>query len=310
MPCKLAAELRNYFQTRDVHISRAEIARWNNRIVPRLPAAWPRLRMEPLCGTLCMSSRKSHSADDICLVLHYSGYGYHASGAPYWLADALERKPSAFASCRVIAFFHELYATGWPWQRACWWSSRQRAVAIRIARYSDELVTNRAQSARWLEQQTGRDDGRVTHLPICSNVGEPEELAPWEVRAPKAVLFGGAKFKESFLKRHAKCRQLKSANTSVSYALIDIGTPAALITVHSSEPRLPSSKQAGFPRRLFLSSYLILGLRLSTTFQIISPNRAFLPLWQPMGRCRLCCVTSREKQMDSMLGSIALVYPL
>jgi hypothetical protein len=103
------------------------------------------------------------------------------------------------ASVRVVTFFHELYATGKPWQRAFWTSGRQRAAAIRVARASDALATNREQSARWLERQAGLPTGSVPHLPICSNVGEPTELVPWDERPRRAVTFGGARFKTSFL---------------------------------------------------------------------------------------------------------------
>src|SRR5689334_1830579 len=33
------------------------------------------------------------AVDRVSLLLHYSGYGYHAGGAPAWLAEALETKP-------------------------------------------------------------------------------------------------------------------------------------------------------------------------------------------------------------------------
>jgi hypothetical protein len=165
--------------------------------------------------------------DEIALVIHYSGYGYDPDGAPAWLANALERRPSQFAPVRIVTFFHELYATGRPWQRAFWTSRRQRAVAIRIAQCSDEMISNREQSARWLEQQTGRPNGSIYHLPVCSNVGEPEELLSWECRSPRAVLFGGRKFKESFLKRNsvATIKACKRLNVS---SLVDVGTPAII----------------------------------------------------------------------------------
>lgn len=136
---------------------------------------------------------------DCALLVHYVGYGYHPLGAPVWLADALEQRPAWFSTCRIVSMFHELYATGWPWQRAFWNSSRQQAVAIRIARASDALMTNRAASARWLERVAGRPAGGVPSPPVPSNVGEPEEVTTWEERQPIAVLFGGARFKERFL---------------------------------------------------------------------------------------------------------------
>jgi hypothetical protein len=146
----------------------------------------------------CIDDLAAHE-DDVALVLNYVGYGYAPNGAPEWLASALERRPDWFRNGRVITMFHELYANGWPWQRAFWQSPKQRSVAARIARASDGLMTNRAASARWLERATGRPAGAVPSLPVPSNVGEPEEVPTWSSRAASAILFGGARFKRPFL---------------------------------------------------------------------------------------------------------------
>ncbi len=168
---------------------------------------------------------ETFSADDVRIVVHYSGYGYQSDGAPEWLACALEQRSKRFAAIRIITFFHELYATGWPWQRAYWGSRRQRAVAIRVAQCSDKLLTNREQSARWLEINAGLNAGSVVHLPVCSNVGEPDELIPWGRRAPQAVLFGGARFKETFLLHHVRMT-IEACHRINVKRLIDIGTCA------------------------------------------------------------------------------------
>jgi hypothetical protein len=135
------------------------------------------------------------------VVLHYSGYGYDQNGAPLWLAEALRHRPPGIV--RVLTYFHELYANGRPWQRAFWYSSRQRRVAIEVAQLSDALLTNREESARWLEGQSGRIAGSVGSLPICSNVGEVATRTHTSEREAIAVCFGAAEFKECFLNRFA-----------------------------------------------------------------------------------------------------------
>jgi hypothetical protein len=137
--------------------------------------------------------------DRTSLLVHYSGYGYATDGAPRWLADALARRPRRMSAVSIVTMFHELYATGWPWQRAFWYSVQQRRIAIRIARLSDRLVTNRGQSARWLERVTGGTSNSIPSLPVPSNIGEPHDNQPWESRAAQAVAFGGARFKKPFL---------------------------------------------------------------------------------------------------------------
>lgn len=167
-------------------------------------------------------AEQSASAEHAAIVLHYSGYGYDPSGAPTWLAEALEKRPPDLSAIRVVTFFHELYATGRPWQRAFWASRRQRSVAALIARHSDVLITNREQSARWLETATGRQAGSIPYLPVCSNVGEPSVLAPWDERLRRAVTFGSATFKAFALQREAAAAAHLFKRLGIE-ELVDIG---------------------------------------------------------------------------------------
>jgi hypothetical protein len=164
---------------------------------------------------------------NIAVVLHYSGYGYEQNGAPIWLADALRNRPAGIA--RVVTYFHELYANGWPWQKAFWYSTRQRHVAADIAKLSDELLTNREQSARWLEVHTGRPQGTVVSLPVTSNVGEPENIPPYEARPARAVTFGGASFKEDALSSRAQLTSKLLRRLNIT-EIIDIGAHTAIAT--------------------------------------------------------------------------------
>jgi hypothetical protein len=145
-----------------------------------------------------VGERGAGAFDAVSLIIHCSGYGYACNGAPKWLAVAIENRPPQFGDVRIVTMFHELYATGWPWQRAFWASGRQRAVSARIARASDALMTNREPSARWLEAMSGRPRFSVPSLPVPSNVGEPNRIVPWVSRGPEAVSFGAARFKRPF----------------------------------------------------------------------------------------------------------------
>jgi hypothetical protein len=157
----------------------------------------------------------------LAVVLHYSGYGYDRNGAPVWLVDAL-RETSRRGAAHVVSYFHELYATGQPWQRAFWYSARQRRVARDIARLSDAVITNREQSARWLEAQMGQPIGSVSNFAIPSNVGEPAEVPNYESRPPRAVTFGGERGKRFALCDDAR-RVARALNQLAIGELIDIG---------------------------------------------------------------------------------------
>jgi hypothetical protein len=124
--------------------------------------------------------------------LHLSGYGYALNGAPSWLHKALTTWKSRAPQARLGTFFHELYATGYPWQRAFWNSPLQRACTRRIARLSDFAVTNterfEAQLARW--DPSKRDN--VPVLPVASNVGEPRAVPGPDSRGGDLVVWGSS----------------------------------------------------------------------------------------------------------------------
>ena len=122
------------------------------------------------------------------VLLEYSGYGYASRGVPLWLARGL-RRVCGEDGVPLITMFHELYATGPPWTSAFWWSFLQKQVVKKIANLSLAVVTNRTDSARWLEEQEEQTDAPVRFQPVFSNVGEPQsESGSWD---SYAVLFGG-----------------------------------------------------------------------------------------------------------------------
>ena len=131
----------------------------------------------------------ANSADHTVVLLQYSGYGYAQRGAPWWLMRGLQQACEE-ASVPLITMFHELYATGPPWTSAFWLSPAQRYIAARLARMSQAVVTNRAKSADWLRRYVSSDTS-VHVQPVFSNVGEPDEVLPYEERNSYAVVFGG-----------------------------------------------------------------------------------------------------------------------
>jgi hypothetical protein len=124
------------------------------------------------------------------LLVHLSGYGYSADGAPKLLADALA-DVRANGHFRIAVIFHELFATGMPWRSAFWHSRRQRAAVRRIAEECDLLVTNTRFHADWLEREpVKRSAIPVQLLPAFSQVGEAQQLTPIALRNRAMVVFG------------------------------------------------------------------------------------------------------------------------
>jgi len=124
------------------------------------------------------------------VLVHYSGYGYSADGAPLVLANALQRVRES-RQFRIGVYFHEVSADGMPWTSAFWHKRRQREVAGRIARECDLIATNLSRHADLLEREVPQDDAHTIHrLPVFSNIGERAEIALMSARRPAMAVFG------------------------------------------------------------------------------------------------------------------------
>jgi hypothetical protein len=138
-----------------------------------------------------LASSLALSGNEPCAMLvHVSGYGYSANGAPTLLAKALNELSNS-GRFSIATFFHELYASGPPWRSAFWHEPRQKAAIREIAKLCDLIVTNIEQHARWLESETQRKPGvTVQVLPVLSTIGETQDRTPVAERAPKMAIFG------------------------------------------------------------------------------------------------------------------------
>jgi hypothetical protein len=137
------------------------------------------------------------------ILVHLSGYGYSADGAPTLLADALAnvRTDGRF---RIAVYFHELFATGMPWRSAFWHSRRQRNAVRRIAEGCDLLVTSSRYHADWLEREPMRQSAApIQLLPVFSAVGETAAPTPVPQREPAIAVFGLAGTRRNAYKKMA-----------------------------------------------------------------------------------------------------------
>lgn len=125
------------------------------------------------------------SAEHEWLIVHYVPHGYAPRGVPHWLFAALSRWRG-----RILAVFHETYATGPPSSSQFWLSPLQRRLGARLVRLSAGCLTSTAVQASVIEGWGG-DPSRIRVAPVPSNVGEPASVVPLAERAPRLVLFGG-----------------------------------------------------------------------------------------------------------------------
>jgi hypothetical protein len=150
--------------------------------------------------TVCVPERKAQALSDTieklsadrrtqAVILHFSGYGYEKRGVPVWLAAGL-RLWKRRASVPIITIFHELYATGRPWQRVFWISPFQKQIARQILHLSSAAITPTNFYKRRLSDWQPRSPREISVLPVFSNIGEPGcGTAPY-ARRPTAVVFG------------------------------------------------------------------------------------------------------------------------
>jgi hypothetical protein len=160
------------------------------------------------------------------LLVHVSGYGYSADGAPMRLAEELARVRDD-GRFPMAAFFHEISATGAPWSAAFWHAARQERAIRKIAELCDLIVTNVTAHAQWLQRETKtRPEARIQLLPVFSTIGEARERTPLAKRDRAIAVFGLPGSRRRAFKELARCSQVLSVLRIQT--IVDIGTRSDL----------------------------------------------------------------------------------
>ena len=89
----------------------------------------PKRKAQILADTIQLLSAETNAR---AVVLHFSGYGYQKRGVPLWLVQGLQIWSRRAGRVPLLTIFHELYATGRPWQSAFWLSPLQKQIARSI----------------------------------------------------------------------------------------------------------------------------------------------------------------------------------
>jgi hypothetical protein len=160
------------------------------------------------------------------ILLHYVGYGYAKRGCPNWLIAGLQKWRQANADRRLVTMFHELYAPPQPWTSQFFTSPIQKYLFQELANLSDRVVTSRESYADIIGGSRRGKLDRVPHLPIFSNVGEPDNVLPLAQRKRQIVVFGSPNwraraYQQSRASLERICNDLEIAE------IFDIGKPLA-----------------------------------------------------------------------------------
>lgn len=123
---------------------------------------------EIISGLDAADSGRSENA-----ILHYANYGFQPRGVPFALRNFVKKLRRQLRG-RWVTMFHELYASGPPWQSAFW----LRPFQVRIAHDVIEASNCCVVSNRPIEQAIHAYDPRkeVYAVPVMSNFGEPEVM--------------------------------------------------------------------------------------------------------------------------------------
>jgi hypothetical protein len=124
------------------------------------------------------------------VILHFSGYGYHKRGVPFWLVQGLRIWSRRGGRVPLLVIFHELYANGRPWHSAFWLSPLQKQIARNILNLSSAAITPTDLYRKRLSEWRDGSAIKITAMPVFSGVGEPGCGSPPSARGAAAVVFG------------------------------------------------------------------------------------------------------------------------
>jgi hypothetical protein len=183
----LARALRAYWGVNSVFLSGTPTADampveddWETVCVPKRQA-------QILADTVQLLSTETNAR---AVVLHSSGYGYQKRGVPVWLVQGLQIWSRRAGRVPLLTIFHELYATGRPWQSAFWVSPLQKQIARRILKLSSAAITPTDLYRKRLSEWRDGNTIKITAMPVFSNVGEPGCGCASCTRTAAAVVFG------------------------------------------------------------------------------------------------------------------------
>ena len=196
-----------------------------NRPTESIDVDFPTENLSGRCSASALAesfSRFVEESERTAVLLEYSGYGYDKNGAPQWLADGIEQFCHV-SGTPLITVFHELYTSEYrPWKRNFWVIPWQHYVVCQLARLSSGIISNRDDMAQWLHRRV--DGTPVRMCPSFSNVGEPDELPPYEDREPFVAHFGGETKKAQLYAEYGSALGPLLQRADVN-RIIDIGPP-------------------------------------------------------------------------------------
>jgi hypothetical protein len=168
-------------------------------------------------GSLSKAAQDS-GADQV--LVHYSGYGFHRRGIPWWLVKEL--KTIQARSCPSIAvFFHEIWASGPPWRSAFYLQPLQQRIARQLYGLAEICFTSTPKMRRLLEREK-----QLILAPIPSPFSPGALLSHRANSGPLSfVIFGQEHTRQRSVRAHGPLLQ-RIAESSLLEGLVLVGKGA------------------------------------------------------------------------------------
>jgi hypothetical protein len=147
------------------------------------------------------------------VLLHYVNYGFQRRGIPIRLLSILRALRKRHRG-KLVAIFHELYASGPPWTSAFWLRPVQMHLSKAVARLSDECIVSSGNFFSELGRMA--PDAHVQVHPVPSGLEEPA-LSPNQIvdRDPHHwAIVGGTALVERSLRSF--CRLMRRIPDSIA----------------------------------------------------------------------------------------------
>lgn len=129
----------------------------------------------------------SDSARHENVILHYANYGYQPRGVPFALRNFVKKLRRQIRG-RWVTMFHELYASGPPWQSAFWLRPFQVRIAHSVIEASNCCVVSNPPIEQAIRVYD--PDKEIHTVPVMSNFGEPR-LIDFASSSKRWVICGG-----------------------------------------------------------------------------------------------------------------------
>lgn len=131
---------------------------------------------------------------ELCLfvLIHLSGYGYSADGAPHQLRDSINYL-RMHCRVKIMVYFHELFYMDWaPWRKSFWLSFKQKKVIQDICKISNMSATSTSLYSRHIRKYNrNKLRENVNVVSVFSTIGECDGYIPLaESRENSLVVFG------------------------------------------------------------------------------------------------------------------------